>query len=129
MAEKKTQDERKTVLVVDDSFIVRRMICFALQGLNHGILEATDGSEAVRVVCGQPIDLLITAMNLPSLNGLELSQIVRDTSGLEDIPIIMLTQEDSLVDKDEARKVGISILISKPFNQEQIYHLVKEVLT
>jgi PleD family two-component response regulator len=71
---------------------------------------------------------MITAMNLPYLSGFELSQIVRDTRGQEDIPIIMLTPEDYIEPKNEAKKVGISLLISKPFNQSQIYNLVKEVL-
>jgi CheY-like chemotaxis protein len=124
----KLQNERKIILVVDSSLVVRRMICFVLQGCGYEIYEAADGNEAVRIVCSQPVDLLITSMTLPGLNGLELSQIVRETRGLEDIPIIMLTPEDHLDPKNEARKVGVSLLISKPFNQAQIYNLVKEVL-
>lgn len=124
----KIQNERKTILVVDSSLVVRRMICFVLQGCGYEIYEATDGNEAVRIVCSQPVDLLITSMTLPGLNGFELSQIVRETRGLEDIPIIMLIPEDHLEPKNEARKVGVSLLISKPFNQAQIYNLVKEVL-
>ena len=121
------QAKPKKILVVDDSIITRRMICFALQGLNHELIEAADGVDAVRIVSNQPIDLLVTALSLPNVNGLELSRIVRSTGGLEDIPIIMLIQEHDLGYHDESRLVGISLLITKPFNQSQIYNLIKEV--
>jgi len=118
----------KKILIVDHSLIVRKMIGFALQGSDYEIIEAADGVDAVRIIYSQPIDLLVTAMNMANINGLELSRIVRETSGLEDLPIIMLTQDENRVLKNEARGVGISLLISKPFSHAQIFNLVKEVL-
>ncbi len=129
MDRENSQPQRKTILIVDGSLIIRRMICFALQGCNCEIIDVEGGNEATRIAYGQPIDLLITAMSLPNINGMELSLIVREIRGMEDIPIIMLVQEDDLVKKEQARGVGISLLITKPFNHAQIFNLVKEVLS
>ena len=120
--------KHKTVLIVDDSLIVRRMVRFALQGVDYKLLEASDGAEAVRVLYSQVVDLLITDLNMPNLDGFELSRIVRETIEMKDLPIIMLTNEDSPVCKEKARQSGVSLFISKPFNPEQIFGLVKEVL-
>jgi CheY-like chemotaxis protein len=128
MAIKNRQVLHKKILIVDSSLIVRKMIGFALQGSDYEIIEAADGVDAVRIIYSQPIDLLVTAMNMANINGLELSRIVRETSGLEDLPIIMLTQDENPVQQNEARGGGISLLISKPFSHAQIFSLIKEVL-
>ena len=120
--------ERKTILIVDDSLIARRMVCFALHGIDCEMLEAADGTEAVRILHSQPIDLMVTDLNVPNLSGFELSRIVRETSVMEDMPIIMLSQDDSLEQKTEARKNGISLFMSKPFTPEQFFDLVTQVL-
>ena len=120
--------KKKMILVVDDSLIARRMVRFALQGLDCEILEAFDGTAAVRILYSQPVDLLITDLNMPNMNGMELSRIVRDSHGMNDMPIIMLTQEDGPKQREEARQVGVSLLMSKPFTPEQIFGLVKEIL-
>lgn len=122
------KSETKTILLVDDSLIARRMVRFALHGLNYQIVEAYDGTAAVRVLDAQPVDLLITDLNMPNMNGFELSRIVRKARETADMPIIMLTQEESPQQRDEARKVGVSLFMTKPFTPEQIFGLVKEIL-
>ena len=119
---------QKKILVVDDSLIARRMVRFALQGLDYEILEAFDGTAAVRILYTQPVDLLITDLNMPNMDGLELSRIVRESHGMTDMPIIMLTQETGTKQREEARQVGVSLLIPKPFTPEQLFGLVKEIL-
>lgn len=128
MTDKEIQHNRKTILVVDDSLNARSMVRFALRGVDCEIMEAVDGIEAVKILHNQPIDLVVTDLNIPNLNGFELSRIVRETSGIEDIPIIMLAQDGSLEQKNEARKNGISLFMSKPFAPEHLFGLVKQVL-
>ena len=128
MEDKSIKSERKTILIVDDSLIARRMVRFALYGIDCAILEAVDGTEAVRILYSQSIDLMVTELNMPNLNGFELSRIVRETSGMEDMPIIMISQHDSHEHKVEARQNGISLFISKPFTPEQFSDLVAQVL-
>ena len=128
MVDKEIQYNRKTILVVDDSLTARSMVRFALRGVDCEILESGDGAEAIRILHNKPIDLVVTDLNVPNLNGFELSRIIRETGGIEDIPIIMLAQEDSLEQKNEARKNGISLFMSKPFAPEHFFGLVKQVL-
>ena len=128
MEDKSIKSERKTILIVDDSLIARRMVRFALHGIDCAILEAIDGTEAVRILYSQSIDLMVTDLNMPNLNGFELSRIVRETSGMEDMPIIMISQDDTPEHKVEARQNGISLFISKPFTPEQFSDLVAQVL-
>lgn len=128
MEDKSIKSERKTILIVDDSLIARRMVRFALHGIDCAIFEAIDGTEAVRILYSQSIDLMVTDLNMPNLNGFELSRIVRETSGMEDMPIIMISQNDSHEHKVEARQNGISLFISKPFTPEQFSDLVAQVL-
>lgn len=128
MANKLIQSDRKTILIVDDSLIVRRMVRFVLHGIDCEILEAVDGAEAVRILYSQPVDLMVTDMNVPHLNGFELSRIVRETNRMADMPIIMLSQDDGQEQKNEARQNGISLFISKPFTPEHFFGLVNQVL-
>ena len=123
-----SQNKLKTILIVDDSRIARSMVRFALRGVDCEILEAADGTDAVRFLQNQPVDLVVTDLNVPNLSGFELSRIIRETRGMEDMPIIMLAQEDSPEQKDEARKNGISLFVSKPFTPEHFFGLVKQVL-
>ncbi len=122
------KSERKTLLIVDDSLIARRMVRFALHGIDYTILEAADGTEAVRILYSQTVDLMVTDLNMPNMNGFELSRIVRESKGMADMPIIMISQDDSQEHKDEARQNGISLFISKPFTPEQFSDLVVQVL-
>ncbi len=122
------KSERKTILIVDDSLIARRMVRFALHGIDCTILEAVDGTEAVRILYSQTVDLMVTDLNMPNMNGFELSRIVRETEGMTDMPIIMISQDDSQEHKVEARQNGISLFISKPFTPEQFSDLVVQVL-
>lgn len=119
---------RKTILIVDSSLIARRMVRFSMQGIDCEILEAAEGTEAVRILHSRPIDLVVTDMNVPNLDGFELSRIIRETAEMADLPIILLSLDGSPEHKDKARKNGISLLMTKPFTPEQFYGLVMQVL-
>lgn len=128
MDSKRIKSARKSILIVDDSLIARRMVRFSLHGIDCEILEASEGTEAVRILHSQPVDLVVTDLDVPNLNGFELSRIIRENAEMADMPIIMLSLDDSPEHKDEARKNGISLLMTKPFTPDQFFGLVMQVL-
>lgn len=119
----------RTILVVDDSIYVRRMVRFALPLQSFKILEANDGADAIKCFENNKIDLLITDLRMPNMDGFALIRELRSRPDLEYLPIIMLTGESSEECRAEARQVGVSAFIVKPFLPEQISGLILSIFT
>jgi two-component system, chemotaxis family, chemotaxis protein CheY len=120
---------RKTIMTADDSPSMREMISFTLKNAGYEVVEAVDGQDAVaKLASGQP-DLLITDLNMPNLNGLELIRQVRSRPQCKYMPIIMLTTESQDQKKQAAKLAGASGWIVKPFRGEQLVLVVKKFLT
>lgn len=120
---------KRTVLIVDDSAYVRRMIRFALAPFQFELIDAHDGVEAIRQLENNSIDLLITDLKMPNMDGFELIQEVRSRVENKLMPIIMLTGESDDKCRERAREVGVSAYIVKPFVPEQISGLVQALFT
>jgi len=125
--EKNGRSEHFTVLVVDDSAYIRRMIRFALTQRPYTVVEAQDGIAALKYVKSYPVDLVITDLKMPNMDGFELIRLLRSRSELELLPIIMLTGEADEKKREKARQVGVSAFIVKPFVPEQISGLVQSI--
>jgi two-component system, chemotaxis family, chemotaxis protein CheY len=119
---------KKTVLIVDDFENTRWVIQFTLRKLECEILQAKDGAEALRFFDGKAIDLLITDLNMPVMNGIELVQKVRSDRRYEFMPIIMLTTETNPEKIKKANEVRITTWIKKPFEQEAFLKIVLKCL-
>ncbi len=117
----------RTILVVDDSAYVRRMIRFALGQEKYRIIEANDGVDAVKCLESNPVDLIITDLKMPNLDGFDLIRFVRSRPKYEFLPVIMLTGEVDEKSREEARTAGVSAFIVKPFVPEQISGLIRSV--
>lgn len=124
---KNVRSERYTVLVVDDSASIRRMIRFALTHRSYRVVEAQDGIDALRYIESNPVDLVITDLKMPNMNGFDLIRLLRCRSELELLPIIMLTGEADETLREKARQIGASAFIVKPFVPEQISGLVQSI--
>lgn len=122
-----TPEQTRTILVVDDSAYVRRMIRFALPSQSFTIVEAGDGVDALKCFENRTIDLLITDLKMPNMDGFALIRELRNRSGLEYLPIIMLTGESDEKSRQEAREAGVSAFIVKPFVPEQIFGLIQSI--
>jgi two-component system chemotaxis response regulator CheY len=118
----------KTILIVDDFENTRRVIEFSLKGIKANILKAENGKEAMEQFNGQKIDLLITDLNMPVMDGIELVSEVRKHPVYMFIPIIMLTTERSKEKKDRAEEVKVTTWMQKPFDQEKFLKIVKRCL-
>lgn len=118
----------KLIMTVDDSASVRQMVAFTLKQEGYDVVEAVDGRDALAKAAGVPISMVITDLNMPNMNGLELIREVRRQPAFKFIPIIMLTTESSAENKSEGRAAGATGWIVKPFKPEQLVAVVKKVL-
>jgi len=118
----------KSVISVDDSSTMRRMVSFTLKSAGYEVLEASDGAEALSLLKTRPVDLVISDINMPNLDGIQLTRELRRQPGFTRTPIILLTTESDPAKKAEGRAAGATGWIVKPFNQEQLLAVVAKVL-
>lgn len=119
---------KKTILIVDDFENTRWVIQFTLRKLECETLLAKNGVEALNYFDGRTIDLLITDLNMPEMNGIELVRKIRDDKRYEFIPIIMLTTETNPDKIKKANEVRITTWVKKPFEQESFLKIVMKCL-
>jgi len=118
----------KVIMTADDSASIRQMVCFTLKESGYDVLEAEDGRDALQKIASRSVDMLITDLNMPNLDGLGLIRGVRAIPSCKFIPIIMLTTESQDSRKQEGKEAGATGWIVKPFKPEQLLAVVKKVL-
>lgn len=118
----------KTILSADDSASMRQMVRFTLQQAGFAVVEAADGREALDKLSSTPVDLVITDLNMPVMDGLELIRNVRALPQFKFVPILMLTTEAQADKKQAGKAAGATGWIVKPFNPEQLVAVVNRVL-
>jgi two-component system chemotaxis response regulator CheY len=117
----------KTILTVDDARTMRQMVSFTLKGAGHEVLEAQDGAIALNVLQSRSVDLVITDVHMPNMNGIELTRQLRTLPSFGRTPIILLTTESDPGKKAEGRAAGATGWIVKPFSQEQLLAIVAKL--
>ncbi|MCK4509768.1 MAG: response regulator [Desulfuromonadales bacterium] len=118
----------KCILVVDDSETVRQVLQMSLANAGFDVIEAEDGVDALSKLSGAQVDMLITDLNMPNMDGLDLIKKIREEGSHRFTPIVMLTTESSEEKKLAGREAGASGWIVKPFKPEQLLKVVKMVL-
>ena len=106
----------KTILVVDDFNSTRQIIRTILEKAGHTTILCENGEDALQHLDGKDIHLLITDLNMPDMNGIELTQAVRNSEIYYRIPILLLTTESKEEKINRALEAGITGLIKKPFD-------------
>ena len=117
----------KRVMTVDDSATVRQVLHMTLEGAGYEVVQAVDGEDALEKMSGENIDMLVTDLNMPKLDGIGLIKEVRLNPGNRFMPIIMLTTESQPEKKQEGKAAGASGWIVKPFKPEQLLAVVRMV--
>lgn len=117
------------ILIVDDSASLRRLLCASLKEMGHEVVEAGDGQDALNSIVGQQFDLLISDVNMPVMDGLELVERVRALPGFENAPILMLSSESSRDIKQRSKALGVTGWIVKPFNPQRLMATVNKALS
>jgi two-component system chemotaxis response regulator CheY len=118
----------KRFLVVDDSASIRQLVTYALNDAGFEVLAATNGEQAIGLLAGNRVDMVITDLNMPEMDGIELIRKVRGMAESKFIPIIMLTTEAQDDKKREGKEAGASGWIVKPFSPEQLLGVVRKFL-
>lgn len=119
---------QKTILAVDDSASIRMMLSFTLREKGYRVIEAKDGCEGLSKLMDDKVDMVITDLNMPGIDGLGLIRGVRQNPVSKFTPIIMLTTESHDARKNEARAAGATGWITKPFQPEQLLAVVRKVI-
>jgi len=118
----------KTILVVDDSLSIREALSFALQKEGYNVVKAEHGKDALLYFDQLPIDLVITDLHMPVMNGIELTAEIRKLPDFSRVPVLVLTTESQTDKKMEAKKAGATGWIVKPFVHETLVSIVKKVI-
>jgi len=117
-----------SILAVDDSPSMRQMVAFTLKGTGYQVIEAVDGEEALNYAKSRNVNLVITDVNMPNMDGISLIKALRSLPGYRFTPLLMLTTESSSEKKQQGKAAGATGWIVKPFNPEQLLSTVKKVL-
>lgn len=117
-----------SILAVDDSASMRQMVSFTLKGAGYDVIEAADGAEALKLARGQPVNLVITDVNMPNMDGIALIRELRALPSYRFTPLLMLTTESSPEKKQQGKAAGATGWIVKPFNPGQLLSTVRKVL-
>ncbi len=116
-------------LVVDDSSAMRKQLCYALQRVvGMDTVEATDGADAWRKLCGASFDIVLTDINMPLMDGLKLVALVRAGGPHLRVPIVVITTEGADADRKRAMSLGASAYLVKPVQATQVVETVKALL-
>ncbi|MFP4366735.1 MAG: response regulator [Bacteroidales bacterium] len=118
----------KTILIVDDSESIREVVSFTLESEGFKVLVGIDGKDAMKFLDGSSIDLIITDLHMPVMNGIELIREVRKMDEYNRVPILFLTTESQTAKKMEAKEAGATGWIIKPFVPAKLIGAINKVI-
>lgn len=120
--------DARTVLVVDDSPTVRKLVEMSLERNGFRVVHAFDGVAAIKEIARQNPSLILMDVNMPRLDGYQLCKLVKKHETTRHIPVVMLTSKEGVFDKLKGRLVGCSGYIAKPFSPEELVTAVEQFL-
>ena len=121
----------KRVLVIDDSSTMRKIVSRALRqaGLDFDeILEAADGQDALNLLENEKVDLILSDINMPNMDGIEFLRQKREIDAIKDIPVVMITTEGGADIIGEAKELGAAGNIKKPFTPDKINEVISGIM-
>ena len=119
----------KTILIADDSMAMRAMLTSTIESLgDYHIVEASSGFEALRLLPRRKVDLILTDINMPDINGLELISFLRNNPNYQNIPVIIISSEGSQKDIDRGKLLGADEYVIKPFEPSMLQELIMKYL-
>src|SRR6476620_4267823 len=117
----------KSILIVDDSESIRELVGLTLESAGYVVCKGSDGREALSLLDGREIHLIITDLNMPNMDGIEYLREVRKSELYATTPVLVLTTESQQAKKDEAKVAGATGWIVKPFVPAKLLEIVKKV--
>jgi two-component system chemotaxis response regulator CheY len=115
----------KTIMIVDDSASMRRVVGIALKGAGYDVIEGCDGKDALSKLTGQKVHMIISDVNMPVMDGITFLKAVKALPAYKFTPVIMLTTESEESKKREGQAAGARAWVVKPFQPEQLVNAVQ----
>jgi two-component system chemotaxis response regulator CheY len=116
------------ILAVDDSASMRQMVAFTLKGAGYNVIEAVDGKDALEKAKSGGADVVLTDVNMPNMDGIELVRQLRQLPKYKFTPMLLLTTESGADKKAQGKAAGATGWLVKPFNPEQLLATIAKVL-
>ena len=117
-----------SILAVDDSPSMRKMVYFTLTGAGYRVIEAVDGQDAYDKAQVHSVDLVLADQNMPNLDGIGLTRKLREHPKFKTIPILILTTESSDEMKQAGRSAGATGWLVKPFDPSRLIEVIRKVI-
>jgi len=117
----------KTIMIVDDSASMRRVVGIALKGAGYDVIEGCDGKDALSKLKGQKVHMIISDVNMPVMDGIAFLKAVKQMPAYKFTPVIMLTTESAEEKKREGQAAGARAWVVKPFQPEQLVSAVQRL--
>jgi two-component system, chemotaxis family, chemotaxis protein CheY len=118
----------RVILAVDDSASMRQMVRYTLEGAGYEVVQAADGVEALDFAKTRGVDLVLTDVNMPRMDGITLVRELRALGTYKFTPMLVLTTESGQDTKQRGKQAGATGWIVKPFNPEQLLSTIARVL-
>jgi len=118
----------KTILIVDDSFSLRRTLAIALKGAGYDVVEAGDGKEALGCLDGRKFNLIISDVNMPNMDGISFVKAAKQLPNYRFTPVIMLTTETDQSKIAEGKAAGVRAWVVKPFQPPALLDAVAKLI-
>ncbi|MDH0202510.1 response regulator [Comamonas aquatica] len=117
-----------SILAVDDSPSMRKMVSFTLTGAGYNVVEAVDGMDALEKAEAQHVDLILVDQNMPRLDGIGLTKRLREHPRFKNTPILILTTESSDQMKQAGKAAGATGWLVKPFDPNRLIEVIQKVI-
>jgi len=117
----------KSILVVDDCRTTRKIISLYLDGAGYKTIMAANGVEAVEKLIKTKVDFIITDLNMPQMDGIELTKWIRSNATFKDIPLVILTTEQDDLSRIKGLDTGASAYLTKPITKERLIDEVRHI--
>jgi len=119
----------KKILIAEDSLTMRSLIVSTIVAIgDYETVEAANGFEALRILPREKVDLIITDINMPDINGLELVSFIRNSDNYRETPLFIISTESSDRDREKGMSLGANAYLVKPFAPDQLQTLIREYL-
>jgi len=119
---------KKSILVVDDSAVIRALQAFILQSAGFEVETAINGIEALEKLYTKKFDLVVADINMPKMDGLQMIETLRKQDAYHDLPIIIVTSEEEEEDRKKGLKAGANVYLVKPTDPKTLVTNVKMLL-
>ena len=118
----------KTIMIVDDAVSIRGLASMTLENSGYNVIEARDGKDALSKISMEKINMVITDINMPVMDGIELIRAMKANPQHKFIPVVILTKETEPEFKQQGREAGAKAWINKPFKPKAILSVVQKII-